>query len=159
MDEPFRVEVTLTEDDVVAAGRLLSQIVRTGGADAGAAHLSLIELASRIHRARRERLHYFSDELFSDPGWDMILSLYCAEGRGERLSVTALGHTVGLPQTTAVRWIKSLSEAGLIERERDEHDRRRSFLRLTATTSEKVTHWLTRSASFWLLSSSGAEGR
>src|SRR4029453_9440574 len=75
----------------------------------------LPQLACGIHNCRRERRRYFPDQLFADPAWDMILALYCAESQGERLSVTSLGYSVGLPQATAARWIASLRRAGLIE--------------------------------------------
>jgi DNA-binding MarR family transcriptional regulator len=104
----------------------------------------LPRLACGIHNIRRERRRFFPDQVFADPAWDMILALYCAEGRGERLSVTSLGYSVGLPQATAARWIGSLRRAGLIEQQQDERDGRRKFLRLSSLAQENVTSWLER---------------
>jgi DNA-binding MarR family transcriptional regulator len=135
----------LTAEDAAAARRLLLQLLRND-VRADDTPAALHELACRIGEVRKDRRHFFSDDLFADPAWDMILSLYCAEGRGERVSVTALGHSVGLAQTTAVRWINALTKAGLIERCQDDHDRRRHFVRLTDPARHKITEWLERAA-------------
>ncbi len=137
-----QLQVTLTDDEVAAARRLLTQLV--GESVPLPALANLPQLACGIHHSRRERRRYFPDELFADPAWDMILALYCADGRGERLSITSLGYSVGLPQATAARWIGSLRRAGLIEQQQDERDGRRKFLRLSALAQENVTSWLGR---------------
>jgi len=137
--------VTLTEEEAALAERLLSRLVDVrAGRDP--ASFDLFELAGGIEDARRERRHFFPDDLFADPAWDIILSLYCAEGRGERISITGLAHTIELAHTTAVRWIGWLTEAGLVQRERDVNDRRRHFLKLTDKTRHRLTQWLTRVA-------------
>jgi DNA-binding MarR family transcriptional regulator len=120
---------------------LLAQLI---GEDPILPATRLPQLACGIHNCRRERRRYFPDQLFADPAWDMILALYCAEGRGEQLSVTSLGYSVGLPQATAARWIGSLRRAGLIEQQPDERDGRRKFLRLSSLAQDNVTAWLER---------------
>src|SRR5436305_14002797 len=99
-----KVEVTLTQEETAAARTLLSQLIDHSEC-ALSLELKLPELACRIHSSRRERRRFFPDELFADPAWDMILALYCAESRGERLSVTSLGYSVGLTQVPAARSI------------------------------------------------------
>ena len=138
-----RFEVMLTDEEAAAARALLSQLTDDGE---GALPLeaALPDLACRIHNSRHERRRFFPDELFADPAWDMILALYCAESRGERLSVTSLGYSVGLPQATAARWIASLRKSGLIDQQQDERDGRRKFLRLSPAAEDKVTAWLER---------------
>lgn len=137
-----KVEISLTEEEAGLARRLLLRLLKE---DLSAGSVStLYEIAGRIWESRQERRHFFPTDLFADPAWDMVLALYCAEGRGERLSVTTLGQSVGLAQTTALRWIGMLSEAGLVERLPDDHDRRRNFVKLTSQASDKVTSWLLR---------------
>jgi DNA-binding MarR family transcriptional regulator len=135
-----QLQVTLTDEELAAARALLEQL--TGEDVCSAARLP--RLACGIHNIRRERRRFFPDQVFADPAWDMILALYCAEGRGERLSVTSLGYSVGLPQATAARWISSLRRAGLVEQQQDERDGRRKFLRLSSLAQENVTSWLER---------------
>lgn len=137
-----KVEISLTEGEASAARRLLLRLLE-GDLISGSSS-TLHEIAGRIWEARQERRDFFPTDLFADPAWDIVLALYCAEGRGERLSVTALGHAVGLAQTTALRWIGQLTDAGLIERLQDEHDRRRNFVQLTGQASENIASWLIR---------------
>jgi DNA-binding MarR family transcriptional regulator len=137
-----RLQVALTDGELAAARALLAQLI---GPEASMPAVgNLPELACGIHNCRLERRRYFPEQLFADPAWDMILALYCAHGRGERLSITSLGYSVGLPQATAARWIASLRRAGLIEQQQDERDGRRKFLQLSALAQENVTSWLER---------------
>jgi DNA-binding transcriptional ArsR family regulator len=137
------VEVRLTEEEAAAARSLLTQLV-DGGAARLPVELKLPELACRIHSSRRERRRFVPDDVVAEPAWDMILVLFCAEARGERLSVTGLGYSVGLPQATAARWIASLTKAGLIEQQQDDRDRRRRFLKLSPLAQDNVISWLSR---------------
>lgn len=84
-----------------------------------------------IIRARAARTKYFKATLFSDPAWDMLLQLYWAAVSGEELSVKSVAHGSGTPWATALRWINILLEEGLIERERDTRDGRRTLVRLS----------------------------
>jgi DNA-binding MarR family transcriptional regulator len=135
-----KLEISLTEEEANLARRLLLRLLRED-LNSGSV-TTLHEIAGRIWESRQERRNFFPNDLFAEPAWDIVLLLYCAEGRGERLSVTALAHSVGLAQTTALRWIGQLTDAGLVERLPDDHDRRRNFVKLTGPASEKVASWL-----------------
>lgn len=135
-----KIEITLTEEEAGLARRLLLRLLKD---DLNSGSTSTLqEIAGRVWESRQERRNFFPTDLFADPAWDIVLALYCTEGRGERLSATALGHLVGLAPTTALRWIGLLTGAGLIERLPDQHDRRRNFVRLTGEAREKITSWL-----------------
>ena len=87
----------------------------------------------------------FDQKLFGEPGWDMLLALYCLPTRGERLGVTALSNASAVSVTSALRWQAILTEDGLIERIPDEDDKRREFVRLTdkgRTMLEDYLLWL-----------------
>ncbi len=108
-------------------------------------HRELLRLACRIYDARRERERLLGSRLFGEPGWDMMLALYCLPARGERLAVTALSLTSGASQTTALRWQAVLIEEGLIRRVDDNADGRRSYVDLTEkgrTQLEDYLLWL-----------------
>ncbi|WP_326525281.1 MarR family winged helix-turn-helix transcriptional regulator [Sphingomonas sp.] len=85
-----------------------------------------------VIRARRMRAGFFADDLFADPGWDMLLDLFAADLEHRRVSVSSLCIAAAVPGTTALRWIGSMVEAGLFERYADPHDRRRAFITLSA---------------------------
>lgn len=89
-----------------------------------------------VIRQRRLRDELFDAELFADPAWDMLLDLYAARLDRTRVSVSSLCIAAAVPATTALRWIKTLTETGLFERKADLHDARRIFVQLSdeATT-------------------------
>ncbi|MEJ5978231.1 winged helix DNA-binding protein [Novosphingobium sp. PS1R-30] len=88
--------------------------------------------ASRVYGARRVRDAVFADPtLFGEPAWDMLLDLLAAQGTNKRISVTSACLASNVPLTTALRWITVLENKGLVEREEDEMDARRTFLKLT----------------------------
>lgn len=83
-------------------------------------------------RARRLRGQFFPPDLFADPAWDMLLDLFAARLEGARVSVSSLCIASAVPPTTALRWITTLSDAGLVARQDDPGDKRRAFIALTA---------------------------
>lgn len=88
-------------------------------------------LVRKIIRQRQMRSHVFPGHLFADPAWDMLLDLVAAHVEHKRVSVTSLCIASGIPSTTALRWIGALVDAGLVQRENDDRDRRRIFVKLS----------------------------
>lgn len=84
-----------------------------------------------IIRARRLREDLFGDGLFADPAWDILLDLMAARIEGRSVAVSSLCIAAAVPATTALRWIKQLTEAGLLHRVADPDDGRRVFIELT----------------------------
>jgi DNA-binding MarR family transcriptional regulator len=84
-----------------------------------------------VIRARRLRERYFEPELFADPGWDVLLDLLLAEILHRRVSVSSACMAAAVPATTALRWLNTLTQKGLIIRRADPHDGRRVFIELT----------------------------
>ena len=84
----------------------------------------------RMLRQRRMREQYFPADLFADPAWDMLLDLYAARLERQPVSVSSLCIAAAVPATTALRWIKTMTDAGLFVREADPHDGRRIFIAL-----------------------------
>ena len=80
---------------------------------------------------KRLRSQYFPSDLFSDPCWEMLLDLYDAHLAEAEVTVTSLGAASGVPQTTALRRMDTLQGHGLIVREGDHEDKRRTIIRLT----------------------------
>jgi DNA-binding MarR family transcriptional regulator len=94
-----------------------------------------------IVRARRLRARYFDEELFADPAWDMLLDLLQAEIGQHRVPVSSLCIAAAVPATTALRWIKSMTDAGLFRRRADPHDGRRVFIELAPQASEALRRY------------------
>lgn len=80
---------------------------------------------------RREREAIFGANLFGEPAWDMLLQLYATTLAGGRECITSLCEASAVPMTTGLRTLRHLEDRGLILRERDKFNRRRSFLKLS----------------------------
>ena len=93
--------------------------------------IRLGEYVERMRKLRLKRNDVIGAELFRDPAWDMLLDLFASHERGERVSAIALSLSAGVPQSTALRTIQRLEEKGLIVREGDPDDLRRSWVRAT----------------------------
>ncbi|MCK9543952.1 MAG: winged helix DNA-binding protein [Novosphingobium sp.] len=92
----------------------------------------LIELA-RIHYAdRRKREKHLPAALFGEPAWDILLDLFIAAGDDKQVFVSSACLAAHVPQTTALRRIQMLEDLGLVERQGDAGDNRRTIVRLTA---------------------------
>lgn len=132
-DEVARIAETLTR---MSRGDLSGPGVRDPGRGYrgedpdGAEDANPREIRTAI-RARRMRAQYFDAELFADPAWDMLLDLYASALERRQVSVSSLCIAAAVPPTTALRWISTLNEAGLFERNADPSDRRRAYIALS----------------------------
>jgi len=104
-------ELRLTERDAEDLERLLRLLGRsTAAAEPGA----LQALARRIHSARTLRTGYLPPEMFGEPPWDILLSLYGGSGGANLDLLAEAAHT---PITAVLRWIDYLEEEGFVLRE------------------------------------------
>lgn len=110
------------------------------------------ELASALIAERRQRDAIFGEQMFGEPGWDMLLDLYVAQWHMRPVSTTSLCIASCVPPTTALRWIKRLTDQGWIERYEDKADRRRIYVRLSHVATGKMDQLL----SSWLDGRKGA---
>lgn len=92
----------------------------------------------KVIRARRLRGRFLPDELFADPAWDMMLDLLHAELAQQRVSISKLCAASAVPATTALRWITTLVDRGILTRRADPHDARRYFIELSPETSSSL---------------------
>jgi len=94
-----------------------------------------VEAVRSVIRARRLRNRYFAEDLFADPAWDMLLDLLQAEIAQLRVPVSSLCIAAAVPATTALRWLKSMTDKGIFVRRADPHDGRRVFVELSREAS------------------------
>ena len=130
-DEVSRIAATLAR---LSAGPASVAPVAEALPKADAPQVSA-ETVRSIIRARRLRARYFSEELFADPAWDMLLDLLQAEIAQLRVPVSSLCIAAAVPATTALRWLKTMVSNGLFVRRADPHDGRRVFVELAPETS------------------------
>lgn len=93
-------------------------------------------------RARRLRDQYFSGELFADPAWDMLLDLLLARIEQRRVAVSSLCIAAAVPPTTALRWIKRLTDEGIFVRTADPRDGRRVFIDLSDQAADAMANYI-----------------
>ena len=98
-------------------------------------------LVHHIIQQRRLRERFFAEELFADPAWDILLDLTAARAEHRRVSVTSLCIAAAVPATTALRWIAQMTEDGLLVREQDQVDRRRSFVALSDEAADGMARY------------------
>jgi DNA-binding MarR family transcriptional regulator len=133
-DEVSRIAATLAR---LSTGPGPNPVEKPEPAAGDAPPVSL-ETVRQVIRARRLRARYFDEELFADPAWDMLLDLLQAEIAQHRVPVSSLCIAAAVPATTALRWIKTMTDAGLFRRRADPHDGRRVFVELAPKASDAM---------------------
>ena len=72
----------------------------------------------------------------------MLLDLMAARLEGNPVAVSSLCIAAAVPATTALRWVKALTDRGLFVRIADPHDRRRVFIDLSEDTVRALGAYL-----------------
>ena len=159
-DQGTEAEVALARitDELERMGRMLSGLARSVDAAAppglaqtpvgyrpqpdrrAAAPLDAPRLR-RMLAERRARARFFDEQLFGEPCWDMLLDLMAARLEEKRVSVSSLCIAAAVPPTTALRWMKAMTEMGLIERVADPKDGRRVFVRISDKAAAALNDW------------------
>lgn len=103
---------------------------------------NLVSLAKKIKEFRAVRGAVFAPELFGEPAWDLLLALYIAGGDQYRLKVTDACAESNVPESTALRWISSMAEAGLIRYDSNPTDARSRYVALSNPGIAMMDHLL-----------------
>lgn len=90
---------------------------------------------------RRMRGRFFAPELFADPAWDILLDLAAARLEGRAVSVSSLCIAAAVPPTTALRWIRLMTDQQLLVRQADPQDARRMFMALSDAAFDQLCGW------------------
>ena len=99
------------------------------------------DMVRTVIRARRMRTRYFDEDMFADPAWDMLLDLLQAEIAQLRVPVSSLCIAAAVPATTALRWLKTMTQQGIFLRRADPHDGRRVFVELAPQASQAMRRY------------------
>lgn len=103
---------------------------------------ALLAFARETYAIRRRRDRHLPGDLFGEPTWDILLDLYVATREGRPVPTTSACIGANVPPTTALRWLRILEARGLVEREEDGRDGRRTFVRLSARGLAAMDDWL-----------------
>jgi len=147
--EPSAARLRQLSDEVSRIAATLARLSVGPGAAAaekpeaptGKAPSVSLDTVRQVIRARRLRARFFDEELFADPAWDMLLDLLQAEIAQHRVPVSSLCIAAAVPATTALRWIKTMTDAGLFNRRADPRDGRRVFVELSPRASENMRRY------------------
>lgn len=110
-------------------------------ADLSGPKMPSAEEVREVLRRRRLRNRYFDSALFADPAWDMLLDLTAARLEGEEVSVSSLSIAASVPSTTALRWIRAMTDLGLFDRRADPADGRRVYIKLTDMAANAMARY------------------
>lgn len=102
------------------------------------------QIANWWLKARRMREDMFGPGLFADPAWDILLDLYTADARGECVQTSSLAFAARVPHSTAIRWAKIMTSAGLIDRHADPQDARRVHVKLSTSARALMDQYMAR---------------
>lgn len=105
----------------------------------------LQSFAAKIMKDRQSRSKFFDPQILSGPAWDILLDLTAAGLKGEPVPTSSACASTQVPLSTALRHVNQLVEAGLVKREADPGDRRRTLLELEPHALELMTRYLTSS--------------
>ena len=92
---------------------------------------------------RRQRDALFPKGLFGEAAWDMLLDLFVAKTEGRKIAVSSACIASAVPSTTALRWLRTLMERKMVQRQADPTDGRRVWVELTPHTEELLRAVLT----------------
>jgi DNA-binding MarR family transcriptional regulator len=117
--------------------------------------VSNLGMAEGILASRRLRDDLFGAEMFADPAWDMLLHLFVSGEQGRAVPVSCLCAASAVPQSTALRWIDTLANAGLLDRRLDARDGRRILVGLTPEAANLMRLHMRRTRAALLAPASG----
>jgi CheY-like chemotaxis protein len=99
--------------------------------------------------SRSLRSRFFPGQFFADPAWDILLDLTRAKLEEQEVSVSSVCIAASVPMSTALRWVRQMTEAGLLRRWTDPKDRRRDLITLTDATTARMRDYLTSVHAMW----------
>lgn len=93
--------------------------------------LALAQVAIRLRAKAKQRTKHLSQEFLGEPAWEMLLELFIQFAGGAAVSTKSLCLASGLADTSALRMIDRLDDAGLIERSQSSVDKRITLVGLS----------------------------
>lgn len=98
-------------------------------------------LASQLVQLRRWRAEVLPGGLNKEPSWEILLILYAGKGLRPP-TVTELTNSANATFSTALRWLHTLKDRGIVELTPRERGTNRIFVRLTSRGEALMTSCL-----------------
>jgi hypothetical protein len=98
--------------------------------------------ASALLAERRRRDTTLPNELFGEPVWDLMLSLFVAQKTGQDVHQTEAIRFARVADTTGLRLMEQLVSAGILVRTRRSGNRKDWSIRLSADCEAKLESFL-----------------
>lgn len=141
--------ISSTESSMLDFGQQLSRLVSVleGSAlepkpDGRGTDKEITATLRAIIGSRGLRSRFFPSQLFADPAWDILLDLTRAKLEDQEVSVSSVCIAASVPMSTALRWVRQMTDAGLLRRWTDPKDRRRDLITLTEPTTSRMRDYL-----------------
>ena len=80
--------------------------------------------------------------LFANSCWNMCLDIFICDLKDQRITVSSIAHSSGIPMTTAMRYINVMVEQGLLKKTPNSADNRMIFVSVSDDCSDKITELL-----------------
>ena len=80
--------------------------------------------------------------LFANSCWNMCLDIFICDLKEQRITVSSIAHSSGIPMTTAMRYINVMVEQGLLHKTPNSADNRMIFVSVSENCSEKIRELL-----------------
>jgi len=77
-------------------------------------HADLTLFARQILAGRKQRERFFDPVLFSNPAWDILLTLYLADAEGRALHTPESCAPSTVPQGVVLRWLAYLKQEEMV---------------------------------------------
>lgn len=103
-------------------------------------HSDLIERAQKylLWGRRKSATLDNGNGLFADSCWNMCLDIYICGLKEERVTVSSIAHSSGIPMTTAMRYINVMVEQGLIQKTQNPDDNRMTFVSVSPDCMDRI---------------------
>lgn len=129
----------MNNESIESVKILLDRVISTfTKIELGREYLPTFQLRDAELKLRRVRDRHFPNGYFSGSMWDILLELDRAERGGRKYVVSDVGIDSRIPNTTALRYLATLESDGMILREQDPNDGRRTYVKLTATSRAAI---------------------
>ncbi|WP_232318246.1 transcriptional regulator [Sphingomonas sp. TDK1] len=124
--------------------RLFTQFAGEAPAAAGESargQFRRVDLARMILWGRTLLEREVAKDLFADPAFNILLTLYVSRAESKDVSTSAACTASGVPTTTALRWINALTRRGMIHKRSLATDRRFTYLELSDKTGAALDRY------------------
>jgi hypothetical protein len=102
----------------------------------------LLKKVKTVIKERQVRKKYFGNLVLGEPVWDICLDLFYSQLAGRKSSISSACIAAGVPDTTALRYIKQMRSVGILDKCADATGARNFNLELSDTAVNSMKNYL-----------------